>query len=332
MGILRKILFPFALLYGMVVYLRNWCYDRGIFKSHSVLVPSICIGNLSVGGTGKTPMVAYLIELLKDQYSVGVLSRGYKRKSKGFTQANALSGVEDLGDEPFLLFRNHPEIALAVDANRHLGILQMLNFSPKPELILLDDAFQHRRINPGFFILLTAYGDLYPDDFYLPTGNLRDHKNQAGRADIIIVTKCPEDISEVERKYISEKLKPEPHQKLFFSYIKYDTMLRGRDSLHLSTLGNEEFCLVTGIANPKPLAVHLKSIGLQFEHLQFPDHHFFTETDLRNLRSKKRIVTTEKDFVRLENRIDNLFYLPITMGFVSEKTVFDTAVRDYIKS
>src|SRR6187551_1461615 len=195
MNFLRKILFPFAILYGFITGIRNFLFDIGILISYSFDVPIIAVGNLSVGGTGKTPQIEYLIRLLSDKYKVATLSRGYKRQSEGFVLANENSDALELGDEPFQFYQKFKNIQVAVDANRKNGIEQLLTNSNPPEIILLDDAFQHRKVKAGFYIMLTSYGDLYSNDFMLPTGNLRESRSGAQRANIVIVTKCPVNLS-----------------------------------------------------------------------------------------------------------------------------------------
>ena len=199
MNLLRKILFPFAILYGLITSIRNFLFDKEILKSYSFDLPIIAVGNLSVGGTGKTPQIEYLIRLLLTKYKVATLSRGYKRKSEGFVLADANANAEILGDEPFQFFQKFPEILVAVDANRKNGIEQLLSQKEKPEVILLDDAYQHRKVKAGFYILLTAYDDIYVDDFMLPTGNLRESRSGSQRADVVVVTKCPPNLSETEQ-------------------------------------------------------------------------------------------------------------------------------------
>ncbi len=195
MNLIRKIVFPFAILYGLVTSLRNFLYDAGILKSFSFNLPVIVVGNLSVGGTGKTPQIEYLIRLLSDKYKVAALSRGYKRKTTGFILADANANAEIIGDEPFQYYTKFPNIQVAVDADRKNGIEQLLSNSRQPEVVLLDDAYQHRKVKAGFYILLTSYNELYSDDFQLPTGNLRENRSGAKRANVIVVTKCPSDLS-----------------------------------------------------------------------------------------------------------------------------------------
>ena len=354
MEVLRKLLFPVSLIYALVVHIRNFLYNTDVFKSKAFETPTICIGNLSVGGTGKTPMAEFLISLLKDKYKLALLSRGYRRESKGFVMANNKSTVEALGDEPYQVYSKFPEIAVAVHADRRLGI-KSLQDTLKPEIILLDDAFQHRRVRCGFSILLTAYNHLYVDDWYLPTGNLRDSKREAKRADLIIVTKCPPDLNDPQRQRIIQKLKPEPHQKLLFSCLAYDLELKSdvksspenavkvsgdldsmqedTNSFTLDYFRDKKLTLVTGIANPKPLLSYLEAAGLVVEHLRFKDHHAYTENDLRELRQKDYLLTTEKDYVRLKGKVANLYYLPIKHRFLGEgRAVLKACLTSFMKS
>ena len=332
MQLLRKILFPVSLVYALVVYLRNYFYDKGIFSSKSFETPTVCIGNLSAGGTGKTPMVELLIALLKDNFKVAVLSRGYRRKSKGFVLADNEATVETLGDEPFQIFSKFPDITLAVDADRRNGI-EILEKRMQPDVILLDDAYQHRKVSCGFSILLTSFGNLYVDDWYLPTGNLRDSKKEASRAAIIVVTKCPSDLSVDARNAIMVKLKPEPRQKILFSYLDYDDTIKAvDDSISLEELRTKEVTLVTGIANPQPLLDYLKSKGLRFEHLKFKDHHDFSASELAVLREKQCILTTEKDFVRLKDKVDNLYFIPVKHRFFDDgESVLKRRLQEFMK-
>jgi tetraacyldisaccharide 4'-kinase len=321
MQLLRKLLFPFSLIYAVVVSARNWCYEKGIFKSESYLTTTICVGNLSVGGTGKTPMTEYLIHSLIPRYKVAMLSRGYKRKSSGFVLASRTTTVEQIGDEPFQIFRKFPTITVAVDADRRNGI-SYLEQEIKPEVIVLDDAFQHRKVKPSYSILLTTYENLYVDDWYLPTGNLRDAKYAAQRANCIVVTKCPESLSKEEQARIVNKLKPKAHQTVLFAYLSYDDHVLVSDKqVPLSFFMEKELSLVTGIADPKPLASFLKRNGIDFEHLAYNDHHFFTKNEIAMLSKKKCILTTEKDYVRLKNDLDNLYYIPVSHAFLNNGAI-----------
>ncbi len=315
-----------------MVYLRNYFYDKGILSSKTFETPTICIGNLSAGGTGKTPMVELLIGILKDNYKVAVLSRGYKRKSEGFVLADNSATVETLGDEPFQIFSKFSDITLAVDADRRNGITT-LEKEIQPEVILLDDAYQHRKVTCGFSVLLTSFGNLYVDDWYLPTGNLRDSKKESRRAQIIVVTKCPENLSEEVRKTILNKLKPESHQQVLFSYLSYDDTLRTVDSsIAFDDLRTKEVTLVTGIANPQPLVDYLRSKGLRFEHLKFKDHHDFSNSEITILRKKQCILTTEKDFVRLKEKLDHLYFIPVQHRFFGDgKSILKEGLEEFMK-
>ncbi|HDZ03741.1 hypothetical protein LCGC14_0286700 [marine sediment metagenome] len=316
MQVLRKLLFPISLIYGLIVYLRNRLYDLGIFASKSFSTKTICVGNLSVGGTGKTPMIELLVNSLADTYKIAILSRGYKRKSKGFLLSTASTSVEEIGDEPFQMKSKFPKVSVAVDANRRNGIAE-LEHKIKPDVILLDDSFQHRKVKPDLSILLTAYDNLYMEDWYLPTGNLRDAKGEAKRANLIVVTKCPSDISELERDSIRVKINPKPHQKVLFSYLAYNKELKGSEIL-LESLKGKKLTLVTGIANPTPLEKFLLSEGITFEHLKFNDHHFFTADEIEVLKEKECILTTEKDYVRLKDKITKLHYIEVKHEFLED--------------
>jgi len=336
MNIIRKILFPFAILYGFITSIRNFLFDKGILKSTSFDIPVIAVGNLSVGGTGKTPQIEYLIRLLSDQYKIATLSRGYKRKSEGFVLADSTSNAEILGDEPFQFYQKFPNIQVAVDANRTNGITQLLSQKEKPQIILLDDAYQHRKVKAGFYILLTSYDDLYADDFMLPTGNLRESRSGANRANIVVVTKCPKDLSAQKQEEIRLKLKLSSAQQSFFSYIDYDDAIYSKDrKIAVNEIKNESKLLLAGIAKPTPFFDYLKNE--KDECLTFPDHHHFLDSDLDTIQNKaqsKKIVTTEKDYVRLKDSklVSQLYYLPIKSTFINNKQNFDKTVLEYVKN
>lgn len=334
MNLLRKILFPFAFLYGIITGMRNFLYDKGILKSYSFDIPIIAVGNLSLGGTGKTPQIEYLIRLLSSKYNVATLSRGYKRKSKGFILADSTSNAEILGDEPFQFFSKFPNIQVAVDANRKNGIEQLLSQNQKPEIILLDDAFQHRRVKAGFYILLTTYEDLFVDDYLFPAGNLRESRFGANRATVIIVTKCPPALSLEEQKIITNKLNLLPNQALYFSFIDFDDSVYSADEiLKVNEIRNTSKLLLAGIAKPETFFTYLENENDFF--MTFPDHHYFTEKDITSISYKandKIIVTTEKDYVRLNGKLSNckLYYLPIKSNFISGKDKFDETIMNYL--
>ena len=337
MKFVRFLLFPFAIMYDVVTTIRNLFFDVGIFKQTSFKVPVIVVGNLSVGGTGKTPQIEYLIRLLHSNFKVAVLSRGYKRKTTGFVLLNDAHVALDVGDEPLQYFKKFNNIDVAVDANRVEGIQKLMN-DKSPELILLDDAYQHRKVKGSFYVLLTKFDDLFTDDFLLPTGNLRESRGGAKRANVIVVTKCPEDLSHQQQETIQRKL--EKYQKeVFFTTITYGAILSSKDVIPIDDLKEYTIVLITGIANPKPLLGFLSDKKIDYKHLQFADHHNFSSIEIENIQqefdaissAKKIILTTEKDFVRLEKSIENLFYIPIETSFLeNQKDRFDEMVISHI--
>jgi tetraacyldisaccharide 4'-kinase len=332
MNLLRKILFPFALLYGIITSIRNFLFDKGILKSYSFNIPIIAVGNLSLGGTGKTPQIEYLIRLLSPKYKVATLSRGYKRKSKGFILADATSNAEILGDEPFQFFSKFPTIQVAVDADRKNGIEQLLSQNIKPDIILLDDAFQHRKVKAGFYILLTSFDELFINDSIFPMGNLRESRKGAKRANMIIVTKCPETISEIAKENIKKKIGLKV--PIFFSYIDYDeSVINGKESKKVTEIDNKELLVLAGIAKPEPFFKHFNIETT----MSFPDHHHFSENDIFKIKEEaknKLIVTTEKDFMRLSGKLPSsqLFYLPIKSSFLSGSDNFNKTITNYVES
>lgn len=332
MKMLRLFLLPFSLLYGLIVYIRNFFYDAGIFKSTSFNIPVIAIGNLSTGGTGKSPQTEYLINMLKKQYAIATLSRGYKRKSKGFILADNNSNADILGDEPYQFHTKFPDVTVAVDADRVNGIQNLLQLNPKPEVILLDDAYQHRRVQAGFYILLTAYGDLYTDDFILPAGNLREGRAGTKRADIIIVTKCPPNLSNRQQQAIKQKLKPQKNQEVYFTFIEYDAFAYS-GNYKIDELKKRDKVLVAGIAKPEPFFDYLK--GGNYICKTYPDHHYFSDKDitgLKTLSENRIIITTEKDYMRLKGKLpeDKLFYLPIKSSFINNEDSFTKTILNYV--
>ena len=335
MILLRKILFPFSILYGIVTAIRNYLYDRGFFKSYSFKTPIIVVGNLSVGGTGKTPQIEYLIRLFYEKYQVATLSRGYKRKSEGFVLANISTDVKEIGDEPFQFFTKFKTIQVAVDADRKNGIERLMAQDLKPEIILLDDAFQHRKVKAGFYILLTSYADLYADDCMLPTGSLREYRSNAERAQVIIVTKCPRDLSLQSQQIVRNRLKLIEGQHLFFSCITYDESCYSEEEVvSVISIKETDKVLVAGIAKPKPFFEYLKKDSDIL--LEFPDHHDFSVSEIDSILKQaagRLIITTEKDYMRLKGKIPSqkLFYLPIQSSFLSQKDLFDQILLNYVE-
>ena len=343
---MRFLLLPISLLYHIVLSIRHKFYDWHILKATEFEKPVICVGNLNLGGTGKTPHTEYLINLLKGTYNVATLSRGYGRKTKGFKRAEATSTYEDLGDEPLLYYKKHPEIQVAVDEDRVEGVRKLLKGENAPETILLDDAFQHRSIKAGLYILLTEYQHLYCDDYLFPAGTLRDVRSAAKRADIIVVSKAPKDMEEEEKRQIIGKLNPSKKQKVFFSYVAYAPMQPLNEAA--KAVSDEEaesafaFC---GIANPKPFVDALKRRFNHVDFLPFNDHHAYKENDIdailkwhENLSGEKKIiVTTEKDAARLTNspylcQFEGvpLYVLPVSVRFHEEEK-FNEEILNYVR-
>lgn len=334
MKLIRYIAFPFVPAYYMATWLRNWLYDNGLKTSTGYDAPIICVGNLSVGGTGKTPMIEYLISLLKHDFKVATLSRGYKRKTEGFQLADETSDAASIGDEPFQFYNKFKgEVLVAVDANRNNGINRLLKNESAPEVILLDDAFQHRKVKAGFNILLTTYSNPYFKDFVLPTGNLREPKKGSKRANIIVVTKCPDNLSNSTKSDYIRLLKLKSHQQVFFSSISYSNeVCSENNSKRIEDL--PPFTLVTGIANAVPLLEFLNSKDLIYKHLNYKDHYEFTKSDVQALEKENLIITTEKDFMRLkqyESLKDKLFYLPIKL-VLNDTESFNQLVTNFVKS
>ncbi len=342
----RILLLPFAILFWIIVVIRNWLYNRNILKSTSFGLPLICVGNLSVGGTGKSPMVEFLVLHLKNQYKVATLSRGYKRKTKGYALANENTTAIDIGDEPMQFHRKFPDVPVAVGEERIVAIPQLLHDRPETEVVILDDAFQHRSIRAGFNILLTDYSNLFTRDFFLPTGDLRDQRSSYKRADLIVVTKCNPAITQEERQAIIKEIDPLPHQKVFFAAIAYGTPyhITNRD-FHLLD-EHTEVLLVTGIANPRPLKQFLEERIQTYSMINYNDHHIFSIDDWKEIKkrfenmeaSKKIILTTEKDAMRLlkfRHEIDGIpFYvMPIEHKFLFQQEMeFIDEVSNFIQN
>ncbi len=341
----RPLLFPFSVLYDGITWLRNKLYDRGSLSSVRFSVPVISVGNLAVGGTGKTPHIEYLIQLLQSQYQLATLSRGYKRKTKGFLLADTTSDATSIGDEPLQFYRKFPNVLVSVCEDRLVAIPQLLTRHQEIEVILLDDAYQHRRVRPGLSLLLTDYDRPFYSDYLLPAGNLRENRGGYKRADIIIVSKCPEQLSAQEKKEIQRRIKPLAHQHVFFSAVKYAALYDFYTGETLPEALPKDVLLLNGIAHPKPVFEHLKSLGLQVQQLTFPDHHFFSKADLEEIRKKFRlngegnkvIITTEKDATRLAMHQEQLkewglpiAVLPISIQLLQDEEAFNNLIKSYI--
>ena len=331
---IKKILFwIFSIPFLLVASIRNFLYNIGVIKSHQFNIPIISIGNLVLGGSGKTPTIEYLVRLLAYNYKVAVLSRGYGRKSTGFILADTNSDASLIGDESMQYFRKFKNIIVSVDSNRVRGINKLINLSLKPEVVLLDDAFQHRKVKPGMSILLTDFNNLYSEDNIFPLGNLRESIGNANRADIIIVTKCDKNINKDQKRHIIQKLNIGDNQKIYFSSIKYSKMVYDKESSKpLSEFKNIKFTLVTGIADSSHLINYLNDSGYNFNHILFKDHHDFSNSDIIKIDRNNLIITTEKDYVKLFTKITSvLYYLPIE--FVIDNEVdFNKQILDYIQT
>ena len=311
MKLIKKIIFwKLSLWFFIITSLRNKFYDFGLLKSYSFSTPIISVGNLSVGGTGKTPMVEFLIENLENKYKIGVLSRGYKRKSSGFILASSKDDAKSIGDEPFQYYSKFKNIIIAVDEKRKRGITNLINLGV--DLIILDDAFQHRRVSPSYSIILSDYSNLFMHDSLIPLGTLRECKSGYQRANSIIITKCPEDFSRNEMKNLTNKINLKSNQHIFFSKIIYSNhLISKKNSIKISKFSNKKVKVLTGIVNSKVLIKYLEDKGLVVSHVEFPDHYIYRDIDLIKFKDEI-IITTEKDYVKLKNfNLKYLYYLPI---------------------
>ena len=327
---LRKLLFPFSLIYQGVTSLRNGMYDRGLIDSTAYDLPVICVGNLSVGGTGKSPMIEYLIRLLKDDFKVAVLSRGYKRSTKGFLEVTISHTAAEVGDEPLQFKTKYPGTTIAVCADRREGIDKL---KKKAEVILLDDAFQHRKVKAGLNLLLTTFEQPFIDDLILPAGDLRESRIGAERAQAIIITKIPEKAAYAAVQKLEFRLREFSGSPIYKTRISYEDQIYSAMSAEsLDYLKDKDFTLVTGIAKPEPLIKFLQEQGCRFELQRYPDHHEFTQSQLNQLEKKQLVVTTEKDFMRLKGRLQKkaLYYLPIKTEFLEREGHFESMILDFV--
>ena len=341
---------PLSWFYGMGVQFRNFLFDAGILKSRSFDLPVIAVGNITVGGTGKTPHVEYLVRLLKDVAKVAVLSRGYKRKTHGFLIADEQTGAHDIGDEPFQMKKKYPDVTIAVDKNRRRGIEQLASADPELNVVLLDDAFQHRYVKPGINILLVDYHRLIIYDKLLPAGRLREPLSGKNRADIVIVTKCPAEMKPMEYRVITKAMALFAYQQLFYTTLVYEQMypIFGEQTPRdLSDLkADEHVLLLTGIASPRQLEEDLAPYTQNMQSLSFPDHHDFSAKDVQLLNdtfaalpSPKCIITTEKDAARivgLDGLTDEvreaLWSLPVRIKFMlDQEQKFNEKIIGYVR-
>jgi tetraacyldisaccharide 4'-kinase len=342
-ALVQVLAFPLSILYQLILRCRNSLFSIGILKETQFDIPTISVGNLAFGGTGKTPHIEYLIRLIGQQYKTAVLSRGYKRKTKSYVFASANSTAEQIGDEPQQIKVKFPETALAVCEDRVMGLPLLLQDAPETEIVLLDDCYQHRYLKPGLNILLTDYSKLYCDDFLFPVGTLREYAAASNRADIIVVTKCPTELELTEQSKIVGKLNPNKHQQVFFSTLKYDTIcLYDNSKVELK----KKVLFFAGIANIEPVFHYLKTLFQEIEMVHFNDHHAYKKEELANLAShfeklgeEWQIITTEKDLSKL-NTIENQNFLaknqvcilPVKVDFIdNERHVnFNQTILNYV--
>lgn len=340
----RIFLLPISLLYWLVIGCRNWLFDKQFLRSASFGMPLITVGNLAVGGTGKSPLIEYLAGLLHNKFKVAALSRGYRRRTRGYALVSSHATALEVGDEPLALYRKFPDVPVAVGEERLLAIPELLHDHPETQVILLDDAFQHRSIQAGCSLLLTEYSNLFTRDFYLPTGDLRDLKSRYRAASALIVTKCPVDMSEEKQRSIIAELAPVNGQPVFFTTLAYGSPYHLTQKQRYSFTGKEEILLVTGISNPRPLKQYIEERSATYHQLTYRDHHIFSIEDFNEIRREfeklptenRILITTEKDAVRLEKfsaEIDVLpwYVLPVEHRFLfGDKERFDRLVIDFI--
>lgn len=333
MSVIRFLVFPLSIIFKFVTDIRNKLYDCNFLKSEKINVPVISVGNLSTGGTGKTPMVDFIIYNLKRDYNISVLSRGYNRKSKGFIEIKNSDNPSLVGDEPFLIKSNHSEVPVFACEDRVEGAKKIISEN-NTNLILLDDAFQHRKISRNLDIVLTDYNNLFYKDYLLPYGNLRESRNNINRADVIIVTKCPLDFNKADAIKIKNQINPKKTQSLFFSQIKYSEILFGFKELSFKSIRNSKLTLVTGIANSQTLKEYLKKNNVNFDHFDYPDHYNYSRKDVNKILATTKnniILTTKKDYYKLSQfKIDNLLYIDIKVEFLDGKQEFLSTIKEVL--
>lgn len=342
------ILLPLSLVYGFVIFIRNKLFDLKIFSSREFDIPVISVGNITVGGTGKTPTTEYLISLLKNEFTIATLSRGYKRKTKGFIVSTPESTTKEIGDEPKQIKQKFLEVIVAVCESRVKGIISLLRLFGNLNVIILDDAFQHRQVSPGISILLIDYNRPLTKDSMLPYGGLREDLHQMKRASIILVTKCPRDMKPIERRIIEMELDLFPYQSLYFTTIHYGGVTPVFSKEKKECTMDCSILLVTGIANANPLLNHLKTLTKNIAHINYPDHHVYVQKDIDAIVQKfesisafsKIIITTEKDAMRIKDFEEisptlrnNLYYIPIEIEFMyKDHDTFNHQILSYVRT
>ena len=351
---MRFLLFPVALLYGLAVWIRNVLYDLRILKAESFQVPVVSVGNLTAGGTGKTPHIEYLVRLLGKEYRLATLSRGYRRHTRGFRVAGPATRYEDIGDEPMQYHTKFPGLIVSVGEERAAAIRSLLALPARPDVILLDDAFQHRAVRPGHSILIIEYDRLMKDDYLLPVGRLREPKSGIRRADTIVISKSPSILVPIERKRLLEFIRVWPHQEVFFSYYRYGEFVRYNSKPGMIAMSMKYYMemrfsvlLFTGIASPDSLVEYMRRQTDKLYTLHFPDHHEYTLRDIEKIITafhdmtggNKIVLTTEKDIMRLARpdleeplRSLPLFYLPVEVAFHhNEEEKFNQRILSYVR-
>jgi len=340
---MRYLLFPLSFIYGSITSMRNLLFDYGIFKAKIHPIPIICIGNLSVGGTGKTPHTQYLLDLLKNNYKVAVLSRGYGRKTSSLQLVEINNNAIEIGDEPLQLKQNNPECLVVVEKNRNKGVQHILQHFPEVDVILLDDGYQHRWIKAGFNILITPFSSPYYKDYLMPVGKLRESKKGVTRANAVIFSKTPENTNPTLKKGMMGKLHLFSHQKAYFSAIEYHKFKCISNNTELEENTHYSITLVSGIANANPLIKYLKEKGHSINHLKYADHHNYTSNDIDTIlakynaekSTKKLILTTEKDATKLKEFLPhfkdvNFYYIPIEIK-IEQSERFKKQILDYVE-
>ena len=337
---MKLLLYPLSIIFDLITSFRNLLFDLGLIDSVQYKIPTIGVGNISTGGTGKSMLVDYLIELLKIKYNITTLSRGYNRDTSGFIQASSKSSAYEIGDEPYQFYSKHPEINVVVCEDRRKGMKLILNNLPNTQVSIWDDIFQHRYVKPGLMLLTTTFKYPYYEDEILPIGNLRENRNSSKRADLIIITKCPEDLSRKDQSAFIQKLNPNENQKVFFSTVSYKKNLKSdSSSIHIDTLKDDEFILVTGIADSSYLVKYLENKSLKFQHLKYADHYNFKKSSIDKILSisrNKKIITTEKDYGRLKPKISkiDIYYIEVSIEFPDNinQINFDESVKEFIEN
>lgn len=346
MAYTKVLLLPLSIIYGGVVGIRNFLFHIGILKSRRFSVPVLCVGNITVGGTGKTPHTELIIAELRKNFRVACLSRGYKRKTSGFILSDEKSTAREIGDEPMQIKNKFPDILVACDSNRVRGIEKLQALPQPPEVVVLDDAFQHRYVQADKNIILVDYNRPVYDDCLLPAGRLRENTGSLKRADYIIVTKCPSNLQPIERRILSKHLKIKPYQHLFFTKLGYGPITSLSSKAEQITLQPDSHILcLTGIAQPGPYVKHLKTYTSHITELRYSDHHHFTKKDIQHIErtfqeikhAEKYIFTTEKDAVRLKNTElpkelkRQIYYIPVVPVFIQDEDLFLNEITEYVR-